>query len=148
MSLLHRKVRGFKLVDVVALALLAALVLGVYLAKTIAGRERAEIAKVERQIAMERGRIRLLEAEVTHLEQPARIGQLSQAYLGLAPTTAQNEATPDALEDIAREAAEAAAKAAPAKSDEAPQAAATSATAPAAAATPAAPMAPVQESGQ
>ena len=41
MSLLDRKVRGFKLVDVVALALLAALVLGVYLAKTIAGRERA-----------------------------------------------------------------------------------------------------------
>jgi hypothetical protein len=111
MSLLHRKVRGFKLVDVVALALLAALVLGVYLAKTMAGRERAEIARVERTIAAERGRIRLLEAEVSHLEQPARIGQLSQAYLGLAPITAENEATPEALDEIAAEAAKAAAKA-------------------------------------
>lgn len=111
MSLLDRKVRGFKLIDVVALALLAALVLGVYLAKTIAGRERAEIARVERQISVERGRIRLLEAEVTHLEQPARIGQLSQAYLGLAPTTAKNEATPEALDGIAQEAASARAKA-------------------------------------
>ena len=113
MSLLDRKVRGFKLVDVVALGLLAALVLGVYLAKTIAGRERTEIARVERQIAAERGRIRLLEAEVSHLEQPARIGQLSQAYLGLAPTTAANEATPDALDEIAREAAKDAEKATP-----------------------------------
>ena len=112
MSLLDRKVRGFKLVDVVALCLLAALVLGVYLAKTMAGRERAEIARVERTIAAERGRIRLLEAEVSHLEQPARIGQLSQAYLGLAPITAQNEATPETLDEIAAEAAQAAAKAA------------------------------------
>ena len=54
MSLLDRKVRGFKLVDVVALGLLAALVLGVYLAKTMAGRERTEIARVERQISAER----------------------------------------------------------------------------------------------
>ena len=51
MSLLDRRVRGFRLVDVVALALLIALVMSVYLAKTIAGRERTEIALVERQIA-------------------------------------------------------------------------------------------------
>ncbi|MET0294610.1 MAG: cell division protein [Phenylobacterium sp.] len=115
MSLLDRKVRGFKLVDVLALGLLAALVLGVYLAKTMAGRERTEIARVERQIAGERGRIRLLEAEVSHLEQPTRIGQLSQAYLGLAPATAENEATAETLPKIAEEGAKAAAKAAPAK---------------------------------
>lgn len=114
MSLLDRKVRGFKLVDVVALGLLAALVLGVYLAKTIAGRERAEIARIERQIAAERGRIRLLEAEVTHLEQPARIGQLSQAYLGMVPATAENEARPEELDEIAQKAAKARPKAPPA----------------------------------
>ncbi|HEY9217804.1 MAG TPA: cell division protein [Phenylobacterium sp.] len=105
MSLLDRKVRGFKLVDVVALCLLAVLVLGVYLAKTIAGRERTEISRVERQIAAERGRIRLLEAEVSHLEQPARIGQLSQAYLGMVPTTAKNETTTDGLPEIVVKAA-------------------------------------------
>jgi hypothetical protein len=144
MSLLDRKVRGFKLIDVVALALLAALVLGVYLAKTMAGRERTEIARVDRQIAVERGRIRLLEAEVTHLEQPARIGQLSQAYLGLAPTTAQNEATPEALDEIAREAAKASAKTA----GEAPAAAPaqTAPLAPAAAAVTETPL--VAEAGQ
>lgn len=134
MSLLDRKVRGFKLVDVVALGLLAALVLGVYLAKTMAGRERTEIARIERQIAAERGRIRLLEAEVTHLEQPARIGQLSQAYLGMAPSTAQNEASADELDVIAEKAAKTKPKAAAAP-------AAVPAPAPAAAA-------PVQGAGQ
>jgi len=114
MSLLDRKVRGFKLVDVVAVGLLAALVLGVYLAKTVAGKERAEIARIDRQIAAERGRIRLLQAEVTHLEQPSRIGQLSQAYLGMAPVGAKNEASAEELEAIAQKAAKAAAKSKPA----------------------------------
>ena len=64
MSLLTRKIRGFRLVDVVALGVLVAVILSVYLAKTMAGRERAEIASVEKQIDAEKARIRLLQAEV------------------------------------------------------------------------------------
>ena len=99
MSLIDRRVRGFRLIDIVAMGLLAAIVLGVYLAKTIAGRERAEIARVERQIDMERDRIRLLHAEVAFLEQPSRIERLSRAYLGMAPTKAKRETT---VEDLSR----------------------------------------------
>jgi len=102
MSLLDRRVRGFRLVDLVALGLLVMLILGVYLAKTIAGRERAEIARIERQIAAEKARIRLLQAEVSHLEQPARIERLSTAYLGLAPVSVKRETTTEALLDVAR----------------------------------------------
>ncbi|MDB5449173.1 MAG: hypothetical protein JWQ52_301 [Phenylobacterium sp.] len=105
MSLLSRRVRGFRLVDLMALGFLVALILGVYLAKTIAGRERAEIARVESQIGAEKARIRLLQAEVSHLEQPARIEHLSETYLGLAPISLKREATPDALPELARQAA-------------------------------------------
>ena len=101
MMLLDRRVRGFRLVDLVGLSLLVCLILGVYLAKTIAGRERAEIARVERQIEAEKARIRLLQAEVSHLEQPARIARLSEAYLGLAPVSIKREATLEALPDLA-----------------------------------------------
>jgi cell division protein FtsL len=101
MSLFDRRVRGFRLVDVVAFGLLAVIVLGVYLAKTVAGRERGQIAQVEGQIEMEQARIRLLQAEVAHLEQPSRIERLSTAYLGLAPTSAKREATPADLPRIA-----------------------------------------------
>jgi cell division protein FtsL len=101
MNLFTRRVRGFRLVDLIALGLLTALILGVYLAKTMAGRERTEIAKVERQIGMEKSRIRLLQAEVSHLEQPARIERLSEAYLGLAPVTFTREISSEALAYVA-----------------------------------------------
>ncbi|WP_334163896.1 cell division protein FtsL [Phenylobacterium sp.] len=105
MSLLDRRVRGFRLVDLVALGLLVVLILGVYLAKTVAGRERSEIARIERQIAAEKARIRLLQAEVSHLEQPSRIERLSTAYLGLAPVSVKRETTTDGLLGLARSAA-------------------------------------------
>ena len=102
MSLLQRKVRGFRLIDVIAFSLLVLLVMSVYLAKTMASRERAEIGRVERQIAAETSRIRLLEAEVAHLEQPARIEHLSTTYLEMGPVEAAREATPDTLFQVAR----------------------------------------------
>ncbi|WP_411286316.1 cell division protein [Phenylobacterium sp.] len=102
MSLLDRRIRGFRLVDMVALGALMALILGVYLAKTIAGRERAEIARIERQIDAEKTRIRLLQAEVSHQEQPQRLERLSSAYLGLQPVSLKREVTIDGLAEVAR----------------------------------------------
>jgi hypothetical protein len=102
MSLFTRRVRGFRLVDLVGVGLLVTIILGVYLAKTMAGRERAEIAKVERQINAENARIRLLQAEVAHLEQPGRLERLSVTYLKMEPVTAHREATPDQIIDLAR----------------------------------------------
>ena len=104
MSVLNLKVRGFKLIDMIALGLLIVLVLGVYLAKTVAGKERAEIATVEREIAIEKTRLRLLEAEVAHLEQPARIEALATTYLGMTPIDAKREARPEDLDAVAQEA--------------------------------------------
>ncbi|MES2897403.1 MAG: cell division protein [Pseudomonadota bacterium] len=100
MSVFSRKIRGFRLVDVAAAGLLVAIILSVYLAKTIAGGERTEIAAVEKQIEAERDRIRLLQAEVAHLEQPSRIEQLSANHLGMVPIAAKNEITPETLGDI------------------------------------------------
>lgn len=102
MSLLERRVRGFRLVDLVAAGLLIALILSLYLAKTFAGRERSEIATVEHQIEAEHERIRLLQAEVSHLEQPARIEKLSSQYLGMVPISAKRETTPEGLAEVAR----------------------------------------------
>jgi cell division protein FtsL len=100
MSLITLRFWGFRLLDVIGLGLLIALILSVYLAKTIAGRERTEIASVERQIVEEQQRIRLLQAEVAHLERPDRLERLSVSYLNLAPIQAARETTP---EDLPRE---------------------------------------------
>lgn len=102
MNWLNHKVRGFRLVDLIAVPVLTLLILGVYLAKTVAGGERAKIATVERQIAAEKARIRLLQAEVTHLEQPARIERLSETYLGLAPVSEKRVANLEDLPQVAQ----------------------------------------------
>lgn len=101
MELFNRRVRGFRVVEVVGLGLLLTLVTSVYLAKTFAGRERQEIARIQQEIDEETARKRLLEAEVAHLEQPRRIEQLAQ-MMQLAPIAADHEITEDALIDVAR----------------------------------------------
>ncbi len=102
MNVFTRKIRGFRLLDLVGVSLLVFIILGVYLAKTLAGRERAEIASVERLIKTEKARIRLLQAEVAHLEQPGRIERLSVAYLKMESVPASREATAAQLADLAR----------------------------------------------
>lgn len=90
-DLFQRRIRGFRVVEVTGLAVLLVLMLVVYLAKTFAGSERTEIARVERQIDGEKVRVRLLRAEVARLEQPERIERLSRQYLGMQPVTAKRE---------------------------------------------------------
>ena len=99
-NLFQRRIRGFRIVEIVALSVLLILVLGVYLAKAGAGRERADIAEVESDIGREQRRMKLLRAEVAYLEQPERIERLS-TMIGLAPIDAKREAAPEALPDIA-----------------------------------------------
>jgi len=111
-SIFDRRVRGFRVVELVCLTLLLVLVLGVYMAKTFAGRERAQIAEVEQQIDDEKVRVRLLKAEVAYLEQPRRIEQLA-LQLQLAPIKPEHETTEDALIDVARHAPAAHAPASP-----------------------------------
>jgi cell division protein FtsL len=95
---LSRSLRGVRMVEFSALMLLLAMVLGVYLAKAAAGRERGDITSVQAQIDDESKRLRLLQAEVAHLEEPVRLERLADE-LGLAP--AAHEATPDELAQIA-----------------------------------------------
>ena len=102
MSVFTRKIRGFRLLDLIGVGLLVIIIVGVYLAKTMAGTERADIARIEKQIGAEKARIRLLQAEVSHLEQPSRIERLSSQFLGMAPIPAKRETTPEGLADVAR----------------------------------------------
>jgi cell division protein FtsL len=101
MNWLNRRVRGVRVIDLIALSVLTALILGVYLAKTIAGRERTEIARIDRQIDDEKARIRLLQAEVSHLEEPQRIERLSEAYLGMGPAPMKHNASLEELPGLA-----------------------------------------------
>jgi hypothetical protein len=100
-SVMGRSLRGLRLVEAFALLMLLVMVLGNYLAKASAGRERGDITTVESQISDEQRSLRLLQAEVAHLEQPARMERLA-ALAGLGPTGAKHEGALDQLPEIAR----------------------------------------------
>ena len=99
---IRRTLRGARLIEFGALTVCLALALAVYFVKTRAGRETGDITQVETQIADEQHRIRLLQAEVAHLEQPTRLQRLAEAA-GLAPTADKRETSFDHLPDVARE---------------------------------------------
>jgi cell division protein FtsL len=98
--LYERRWRGFRVVDLALVGFLIALMLVVYLAKTFGGAERSQIARVEQRIDNEKVRVRLLKAEVAHLEQPGRIEALSRQYLGLQPVSAKQEIKADSLATV------------------------------------------------
>ena len=92
----HRT-RGFRTLNVLLTSMLVVLAVGVNLAKTFAGKERTEIVRTEREIREEARQIRVLQAEVAHLEQPERLERLSRAYLAMAPVGVQQETTVEGL---------------------------------------------------
>ena len=104
-QLFNRRVRGFRLIEILAFACLAVLVLSVYMTKADASREASAIASINRDIAEEEERVRLLKAELAHLEQPGRIEALTTRYLALAPVSAKRETVPDALPEVVRQSA-------------------------------------------
>jgi hypothetical protein len=96
--------RGFRIIDLSAFGCLAVLVLSVYAFKANQGGENARMEDVDDQITAEQREIRVLQAQLAHLEKPERLEQLSVRYLGLAPTNAKHETSIDALIDVSREA--------------------------------------------
>jgi hypothetical protein len=101
-DVLTRRVRGFRVFDMAALVILLSLALLVYGFKTSAGRERTNISDVESEIHDETQQVRLLRAEVAHLESPDRLERLARPYAGQAPVAARQEIAPDALAEIAQ----------------------------------------------
>ncbi len=96
-----RRVRGVRVVNLWGAGLLLVLVIGLYLLKTFAGGERADIARAEGQIIDEQRQIRLLHAEVAYLEQPTRIERLAEQGLNLQPASGKREVSADRLADVA-----------------------------------------------
>jgi hypothetical protein len=103
-NLFQSRFRGFRIIDLSAFGFLAVLVLSVYAFKANQGGENARIEDVDDQIVDAQRQIRVLDAQLAHLEEPQRLERLSVQYLGLAPTNAKHETNTDALIDVSRQA--------------------------------------------
>lgn len=84
--------RGMRIIDLVSIGLVLALALATYGFKTRAGEEGKGTRDLETQIADEEKRIRLLKADITHLEEPVRLSELASAPpLGMKPIDTKHE---------------------------------------------------------
>lgn len=99
-ALFDWRVRGFRVVEIMGVVLLAAIIVSVYFAKAQAARQSADIDGLQRAISTERARLRLLSAEAARLEDPARLEMLSR-QAGLEPVSVEQRATLDVLEPLA-----------------------------------------------
>ncbi|GAD58916.1 cell division protein [Brevundimonas sp. BAL450] len=99
-SVFDWKVRGFRVTEIIGVAILAAVVVSVYFVKAQAARQSAEIATLQRDISDERQRVRLLTAETARLEEPGRLEALSR-QAGLAPISVEQRADLDSLPALA-----------------------------------------------
>jgi len=98
---LTARIRGFRVVNLLALTALLVIALGSYALKTLAGTQDAGGVGVEDQIVQEQKRIRMLQAEISTLGGPQRVADLSRQYLNLAPPDAKHDITEDALPALA-----------------------------------------------
>lgn len=94
---LSARIRGFRIVNLLALTVLLIIALGSYALKTLAGAQDAGGAGVEDQIVQEQRRIRMLQAEIATLGGPQRIADLSRRYLNLGPVDAKHDIPAEAL---------------------------------------------------
>jgi cell division protein FtsL len=101
LALFTRRIRGFRVIDIIAVMVILVTALASYAFKTSAGVEDADANNIEAQIQDEQKRIRLLNAELAHLDDPARIETLSTQYLGLAPIAAKQEIVLASLSRVA-----------------------------------------------
>ena len=98
---LTARIRGFRIVNLLALTVLLVIALGSYALKTLAGAQDAGQVGVEDQIVQEQKRIRMLQAEISTLGGPQRVADLSRQYLNLGPPDAKHDITEDALPALA-----------------------------------------------
>lgn len=93
------KIRGIRWIEIIGVMCVAAMVFSVYVAKAAAARESATIGQLERQIAENTQRVRLLRAEAARLEQPGRLETLSRGA-ALAPVKAERQVEENALPNL------------------------------------------------
>jgi len=74
-----------------------ALVAALYVTKTKAQSVQKDMERLESQLEQEQSTIRVLEAEIAHLQNPARLSELAQTHLELGPTKASQMITLDEM---------------------------------------------------
>ena len=89
-----------RVAEILAGMVAASLVAALYFAKESTGADQQELARLEAELARERGRISALEAEIALQEDPENLRRLARAYLGFEPVRGDQEIAFSDLERV------------------------------------------------
>ncbi|TRO90676.1 hypothetical protein FKB34_14035 [Glycocaulis profundi] len=87
-----------KAINILGVIVAALLLMALYIAKTDANAAQDRLARLQTELAQERGRINTLTANIAHLEDPENLRALARAHLGFEPVRPAQEVT---LADLA-----------------------------------------------
>ena len=76
------------------------LTVGLYFVKTRAQTAKTDAAHLQRQVSHQQSAVKVLEAELAHLESPNRLAVMAQAELGLMPIKAENILSVDEISEV------------------------------------------------
>lgn len=88
-----------RVVHLLAVAIVIFASFALYRVKYEAGEQARELARLNAEIAQEKDAMAVLKAEWSHLNRPARLQELADKYLELAPTGVQHIVTMQDLPD-------------------------------------------------
>lgn len=87
-----------KAINILGLIVAALLLMALYVAKTDADAAQDRLARLQADLAQERGRINTLTANMAHLEDPENLRELARVHLGFEPVRPAQEVS---LADLA-----------------------------------------------
>jgi cell division protein FtsL len=104
------KAKLTRALQIVAVAIIVALAVGLYRAKSDAAHTEAEVRRLHAEIAEREARLRELRADIATLESPANVQELAEDRLGLTlgresaalPESAINDRLPPPRQEKAR----------------------------------------------
>lgn len=88
-----------KTVNILLACLIVVLVVGLYRAKTEADGMRAQVSRLESEVASARAEVKTMAAEAAYLENPERIESLARKELGLKPASLSQRKTLDQMDE-------------------------------------------------
>lgn len=80
-----------RIAELIASFVAVALLVALFMAKSGTASREQELARLQAELARERGRISALEAEIAHQENPDNLRRLARIYLGFEPLRQDQE---------------------------------------------------------
>ncbi|MDI7773753.1 septum formation inhibitor MinC [Asticcacaulis sp. EMRT-3] len=102
MRIFEQRIRGFRLIELVGVALLLVMFFWVFMSKVREGDDIRRLNDLDDQISAQQAAVNALRINVAQLERPQRLEDLAVTYLGMKPVAPSHETDLNAISQISQ----------------------------------------------